>query len=96
MLISVVAGAFAGFWLKNQLKLRVWFPFCRWMSARCYRRLWRPEIIGFLSRSHVPYRTLVAYIGHVNSPIARLDWVRHFVELDFALPVYSVAQRFVV
>ena len=67
------------------------------MSARCYRRLWRPEIISFIARSQVPYRSFVAYVSHTsNSVIARWDWVRHFVGLDFALPVYAMAQRFVV
>jgi hypothetical protein len=97
VVVLIVLGVVGGYGLKKALKVRVWFPFCRWMSARCYRRLWRPEIIGFLARSQGPYRSLVAYVGHTsNSVVARWDWVRYFVELDFALPVYSTAQRFVV
>lgn len=96
-ILLIVAGALIGSRLTKQLKTRVWFPFCQWMSARCYRRLWRPEIIGFIGRSQVPYRSFVAYVSHTsNSVIARWDWVRHFVGLDFALPVYAMAQRFVV
>ena len=96
LLLLIVAGI-AGHMLKNLIKKRAWFPFCRWLSARSYRRLWQPEILGFLARSHVPYRTLVMYIAHPSfATISKADWVKLYVGQDFALPVFSLAQRFVV
>jgi hypothetical protein len=97
ILTAVVASGFLATWLKNQFRNRAWYPYCRWMAARCYRKLWRPEIFRFLNRSHLPYRALVAFVANAaNSTLSRSDWVRLFVEQDFALPVYSMAQRFVV
>jgi hypothetical protein len=67
------------------------------MSAQCYRRIWQPEVLDFLARSHLPYRMLVAYISHAaKDTIAYSQWVKHYVGDDFALPMYSIAQRFVV
>jgi hypothetical protein len=96
-IFSIILGGLIGHWLKGKLNTKLWPSYCRQMSAKCYRRIWQPEILEFLSRSHLPYRMLVAFISHAaNSAIENSLWIKHYVADDFALPMYSIAQRFVV
>ena len=82
---------------KRILKKRVWLPYCLRISARCYRQMWRPEIINFLARSHVPYPRFAAFVGAaVDHNLSTSQWVQFYVDKDYTLAVYSLAQRFMI
>lgn len=93
---AIILGVAMGYWLQQQLRTRVWSPYCMRISARCYHLLWRREVINFLARSHLTYHTLIAFISAESETNAKSGWVKYYVEQDYALPVYALAQRFIV
>jgi hypothetical protein len=83
-------------WFAVVLDKRLWSPFCRRMAYRCYRRVWRPQALSFMQRSVLDFftfRELVAQAAAEAPPDER-TWMSHFIQQDFGLAVYSLAQRF--
>lgn len=83
-------------WFPHLLNGRVWGAFCQRMADRCYRRVWRPQALAFMQRSVLDFftfRELVAQAADEAPPDER-TWISHFIQQDFGLAVYSLAQRF--
>lgn len=96
LLLGATLGVTLSIWLARQVTRRYWNAFTLRMATECYRQVWQREIIGFLSRSHLPYQTLRAYIRSFPLTTVSAQGVAHFVDQDYALPVFAIAQRFVV
>ncbi len=95
---AVMAAACLAFWrwFPHLLKDTVWGAFCQRMADRCYRRIWRPRAFDFMRRSVLDFftfRELVAQAAAEAPPDER-TWISHFIQQDFGLAVYSIAQRF--
>jgi hypothetical protein len=93
---GIIMGIFFGIRLCKSITIHYWQPFTRRRSAECYRQIWQREIINFLARSHLPYQTLRAYIQPLANTTTTSAWVRHYVDQDYALPMFAIANRFVV
>jgi succinate dehydrogenase hydrophobic anchor subunit len=99
-IVAIVATAvvtlFFWKWFSVAFDRRFWGPFCRSMADRCYRRVWRPQALSFMQRSVLDFftfRELVAQVAAEAPPDER-TWMSHFIQQDFGLAVYSLAQRF--
>lgn len=95
-LAGVIIGVFGGFWTSKQITKRYWQPFEFRMAAECYGRIWQREIINFLARSQLPYQVLRAFILSIPNTVTSTPWVKYYVEQDYTLPMFAIAQRFVV
>ena len=93
---GAVGGLYSGRLLQKQLRSRVWLPYCLRISARCYRQLWSREIISFLARSHLSYQMLNVFLNSEAGINIKGGWVKYYVDQDYALPVYAIAQQFAV
>lgn len=94
--IAYIAVRFFNPWLANSIERRLWDPFGRWIAANSYRQLWRPRAFDYLRRSVLDFftfRELVAQAADEAPPDER-TWISHFIQQDFGLAVYSLAQRF--
>jgi hypothetical protein len=94
--IAYIAVRFFNPWLANSIERRLWDPFGRWIAANSYRQLWRPRAFDFLRRSVLDFfmfRDLVAQAA-AEAPPDNRSWINHFIQQDFGLAVYSLAQRF--
>lgn len=95
-ILGMCIGIFLGFWICRQITKRYWEPFTVRVATECYQEIWQREIINFLARSHLPYQTLRAFVHSFPNTVTSRPWVKHFVDVDYALPVFAIAQRFVV
>lgn len=94
--IAYIAVRFFNPWLANSIERRLWDPFGRWIAANSYRQLWRPRAFDYLRRSVLDFftfRELVAQAA-AEAPPDNRSWINHFLQQDFGLAVYSLAQRF--
>ncbi len=95
-LAGVIIGVCGGFWTSKQITKRYWHPFEFRMAAECYRQIWQDEIMNFLARSQLSYHVLRAFILSIPNTVTSTPWVKYYVEHDYALPMFAIAQRFVV
>lgn len=94
--IAFIAVRFINPWLASVIERRFWDPFGRWIAANTYRQLWRPRAFDFLRRSVLDFflfRDLVAQAA-AEAPPDNRSWINHFIQQDFGLAVYSLAQRY--
>jgi hypothetical protein len=94
--IALIALRFSNRWLASAIEKRIWDPFSRWIATRNYHQLWRPRAFDFLRRSVLDFfafRELVAQAA-AEAPPDNRSWINHFIQQDFGLAVYSIAQRF--
>jgi hypothetical protein len=96
VIVAVGVGIFIGYQISQRIEKKYWTPFVLKMSAECYRQMWRRELLNFLARSHLPYQTFRAFIQSSPNTVASSIWVKHYVDQDYTLPVFTIAQRFVV
>lgn len=93
---GIALGLFFGFRLSKRIEKSYWNPFTLRISADCYRQMWRREILNFLARSHISYQALRAYIQSYPAKVTSAAWVKHYVDQDYTLPLFAIAQCFVV
>lgn len=96
IMLSLVLGCVAGYFLQRELRQRMWIPYCIRMAGRCYRQLWQREIINFLDRSHLDYHTFIAFLNQCAITEGKASWAKYYVDQDYALPVFAIAHRFMV
>lgn len=96
IVLSLVFGSVAGYFLQRELQRRIWIPYCIRMAGRCYRQLWQREIINFLDRSHLDYHTFIAFLNQCAITEGKASWAKYYVDQDYALPVFAIAHRFMV
>ena len=90
-----------GVFLNYRLFLRFikppWARFCRNKELECHHKFWRTEFAEFLQRSQLDYFEVRGLL--YNCDITGLSTANRAVEFyqrDYALPMFSTAQRFVV
>jgi hypothetical protein len=95
-MISIGAGIFVGFWFNKYIRRRWTDAFNARMAWQAYRQLWQPEVFSLLERSQMKIPTMLSYMAHGNAARAsNWRWLFHYVQRDFALAFYSMAQRFI-
>jgi hypothetical protein len=94
--LGLGGGLLFGFWASKQIEKRFWQPFTLRVSAECYRRLWQREIFRFLVASQLSYQTFRSYVHSFRTVMKSTPWMRYYVDQDFALPIFVIANRFVV
>lgn len=97
LLTATVSTIYGGSWLSKQLLERVYYPYCHRMALRSYKKLWRRDALDLLGRSRLPYTLLRDLIARqASDQISTSHWVSNYFSQDYALAIYSYAQRHVV
>ena len=73
---------------------RYWEPFTRRSATSHYRNLWQPQLFRLLDQSQVSYETLRTFVHSVRFKTTTSEWIKHFVDRDYALAMFAIAQRF--
>jgi hypothetical protein len=94
--LSIAAGGYVGHQIAKWFRAKIWRPFELRVTARLYREMWRPELINFLGRSHLPYQIYRNLFWPYSQPGTHSGWINHYMDQDIALPVYAIAQQFMV
>jgi hypothetical protein len=66
------------------------------MAERGYRELWQQEIFNFLALSRLPYGHLMNFISMETKQHMYAGWAFGEAQQDVALPVFAIAQQFVL
>jgi len=97
LLVSIVGGLWAANRLHERVLFKYWNRYSKKKLAQFYRTLWRQEILAFMERSHLNYFELQELFYSCN--VAGLLFAERAIECyqqDYALALYSEAQRFVI
>lgn len=90
LIVSIIVG-----YLANKLVFaKMWERSLHQHSAECYAQVWRPELLAFLARTHMPSHRMVGLmeaIGRSASDVEYVDWITTHARRDPALLVYSTA-----
>jgi hypothetical protein len=68
-------------------------PYEARMITRCYREYWQPEVLKFMAASHLSVESMVKFLDKTTRYTTR-DRLISFIRRDYALAVYSLAQRY--
>lgn len=99
LLLCTVVFVSVGYYMYKKLPVflsnRLWGPFCNRMAKRCYRKLWRPEAFSFLRRSQLDYFAFRAIVSEqAQEHQDERTWMDIFIQQDYGLAIYSLAQGF--
>jgi hypothetical protein len=66
------------------------------MSARCYRRLWRPLLERHLSLTHQPFQLLLEHLDYAQQHVAgfSISWIARYASQDYGLACLAISKRF--
>lgn len=93
-LVSITVGIFLAFrfW---KYGMRTWVtPIDERNWPSCYRLLWQPQVVKFMQRTMLPVEDVMRLII-TTSFINIRERLNQFIERDYALAFYALAQRFI-
>ncbi|TWT98112.1 hypothetical protein Pla108_22690 [Botrimarina colliarenosi] len=96
LIVAALVAVLSWKWIPPLIDKHAWAPFCQRMAERSYGRVWRPSVFDFMRRSALDFftsRYLVEMVAAESPPDER-TWMSRFIQQDFGLAVYSLAQRF--
>ncbi|QDV74238.1 J domain-containing protein [Botrimarina mediterranea] len=99
-LLSIIPTLIAciGYWKRfpRLFDRRVLQPLGVRVAEHCYRRVWRPLTFDFMRRSVLDFFTFREFVTQAaaEAPPDERGWICHYVQQDFGLAVYSIAQRY--
>jgi hypothetical protein len=97
LLLSVGGGLGLSHWLYLRYLKPKWVRYCYQKELECYRKLWRSEFIEFLQRSQLDYFELRALLYQCDiTGLSTANRAAEFYSRDYALSLFSTAQRFMV
>lgn len=91
--ITFIVGLYLAFRWCKYVQRRWLAPLDVRMMSRSYTELWQPEVFGLVERSHLPVHFLVHLIRTSTLSITREHLIA-FIERDYGLAVFSLAQRY--
>ena len=99
VILPILLAGVAAFFLARIINRRavtpLWHWYCYGKSVRCYRRLWRRELMRFLRQTHLPFHEVKNLIDAVDDPdLTIVAWVRVHFSTDYGLALFSSGLQF--